>query len=76
MTLGTKLRIMRAQRGYTLRDVATATGLSISHLSDIERGGEPSFGTIKALAGYHGVRPIDLVLATDEWGVSTVRGGN
>jgi len=71
VTFATKLRILRVQRKATLRDVSVATGLSISHLSEIERGGEPSFGTIKALATYYKLRPIDLVIATEEWGVPT-----
>jgi len=70
MTLATKLKILRTQRGATLRDVAAAVGLSISYISEIERGGaDPSLSTLRTLAAFYGFRPIDLVLGTEEWGI-------
>lgn len=35
--IGLRLRRLRQQQGLTLRDVATATGLSVGHLSQLER---------------------------------------
>jgi len=35
---GSQLRKWRQERGYKLRDVAKLSGLSVSYLSDIERG--------------------------------------
>ena len=38
MTIGERLRWLRQKRNMTLRDVMCFTGLSVSHLSEIERG--------------------------------------
>lgn len=45
--LGQLLRDLRKQEGKHLRDVAEATGLSVSFLSDAERGRvKPSLATL------------------------------
>lgn len=36
--LGLKLKALRQQRGLTLQDVASRAGLSVSYLSEIEKG--------------------------------------
>ena len=36
--LGLKLRTLRQKHGYSLKDVAQASGLSVSYLSEIEKG--------------------------------------
>jgi len=46
-TLGKRLRLQRQGSGLTLKDLAGFTGLSISYLSDIERG--RTFPSLKAL---------------------------
>ena len=53
MMLGENIRIARNRRGYLLKDVSASTGISISHLSDIENGRtNPSIKTLDALASY------------------------
>lgn len=49
--LGARLRRFRKARGRTLAEVAAETGLSVSFLSDIERGRtNPSLDTLGKLA--------------------------
>lgn len=51
MTLGTRLSQLRQQSALTLKDLSTLTGLSISHLSDIEHGRvEPSLSALGTIA--------------------------
>ena len=63
MELGEKLREFRiSHSGMTLKDVSISTGLSISFLSDIERGRtKPSLDTIYKLANCYKVDPSDLL---------------
>ncbi len=54
MDIPAQLRLMRTVKGQTLADVATGTGLSISYLSDLERGRtNPSIETLEKIAEYH-----------------------
>ena len=39
---GSRIREMRKRRGLTLKEVAEATGYTIGHISQIERGCEKS----------------------------------
>ncbi len=49
--LGEKIRDLREERGYTLSDMAERAGLSISYLSEIERGAKrPSLKTLDKIA--------------------------
>ena len=51
MRLKDKLRELRTGRDLTLKNLAETTGLSVSYLSDIERGRtNPSLKTVEALA--------------------------
>ena len=51
MQLGNRLRTLRKERRYTLADVSKRTGLSVSFLSDAERGRtKPSLDTLEKLA--------------------------
>lgn len=51
MTLGNRLSQLRQQSALTLKDLSTLTGLSISHLSDIEHGrAEPSLSALGTIA--------------------------
>lgn len=45
-----RARWLRKQRGYTLRDVEQRSGISISFLSEIERGAIPSLAIMERLA--------------------------
>ena len=50
-SLGSKLRNMRKARNLTLSNVSETTGLSLSFLSDIERGRTlPSLKTLARIA--------------------------
>lgn len=48
---GSRLRVARRAQGLTLRDVATASGISLTYLSDLERGAlrNPSLETLTAV---------------------------
>jgi transcriptional regulator with XRE-family HTH domain len=49
--LGSRVRARRQRRGWTLRDLADHTGLSVPYLSDIERGNtNPTLETLTTLA--------------------------
>jgi len=54
---------LRAGRGYSLQDLANHTGLSKTHIFDIERGAStnPSLSTIEILASALNVSPAYLV---------------
>lgn len=48
---GSKIRDMRRQRAYSLNDLAAKAGISVSYLSEIERGSKkPSLRTLEKLA--------------------------
>lgn len=54
MDIPAQLRLMRTVKGQTLSDVAAGTGLSISYLSDLERGRtNPSIETLEKIAVFH-----------------------
>lgn len=53
MPTGPQLRMLRKRKKMTLRDVAEETGVSVSFLSDIERGrGNPSIKTYKTITAF------------------------
>lgn len=53
--LGTRLRELRTARGMSLRSVASATGLSPTLLSQVERGAtEPSLKSLRLIADVFG----------------------
>lgn len=59
---GEQIRALREQRNYTLQDLAKRTGLSLSYLSEIERGSKrPSLKTIEKLAAALNVPKTQLV---------------
>ena len=63
---GAELRRIRKTRKLTLAEVGRATGVSISTLSDIERGNSsPSLETINSLARYYAI-PLQALLASDD----------
>lgn len=54
--IGARLRSLRQQQSLTLRDVATATGLSVGHLSQLERDlVSPSIKTLHDISRALGV---------------------
>lgn len=59
--LGTRIRTLRHKRRRTLRQLAEATGLSVSMVSMVERGqAAPSIGTLVAIAAALGVPMVRL----------------
>lgn len=57
MDIPSQLRLMRGVRGLTLAQVADGTGLSISYLSDLERGRtNPSIETLEKIATFHNMQ--------------------
>jgi transcriptional regulator with XRE-family HTH domain len=64
--LGARLRAIRKQHKYTLADVGDGTGLSVSFLSDIERGRtQPSLDTLEKLATFYQLTINDLLEDVD-----------
>lgn len=58
--LGRQVRLARTARGWTLRDLSEASGLSVSQLSSIERGAHlPSLDSLLAVAHALGAQPSD-----------------
>ncbi len=50
--IGEQLRLARAERGETLREVAQRAGVSTPYLSEVERGRkEPSSEVLSAITG-------------------------
>lgn len=67
MTIGEKLKNIRKNIAKcTLLEVAQATGLSVSFLSDIERGRtNPSLDTLTKLSGFYNIPVADLMSDPD-----------
>src|SRR5215217_4904065 len=61
-SLAHRLRVLRAERGLTLREAASLTGVAKETISDIERGlRHPHDPTIAKIAKGYGV-PVDELL--------------
>lgn len=66
MKLGSELRRLRKSRRFTLANVGKETGLSVSFLSDVERGRtKPSLDTLEKLAACYGLSVNDILLGTE-----------
>lgn len=64
--LGHRIRLLRTERGWSLKDLAAATRLSISQLSSIERGAHlPSIESLLAIARAFELRPSEILRAID-----------
>lgn len=56
--LGRQIRLTRAERGWTLKELSEASAVSVSQLSSIERGTHlPSLESFLAIAAALGARP-------------------
>lgn len=65
-SLGHRIRLLRAERGWSLKDVAGRTGLSVSQISSIERGAHlPSIESLLAISRAFGLRPSELLASID-----------
>lgn len=76
MDLGNKLRKEREARGYTLKQLAEKSDLSIGFISQVERGQtEPSLASLKKLCEALGIKMRD-VFEQDEQKSDFVRKGS
>jgi len=72
MTLAERLRELRGQHGWRLKDLADKSSLSVPYLSDLERGRtNPSLDTLQTLAGSYAVSVNDLLAPVDFYGERT-----
>ena len=75
MTLHERLKEMRRARGFTLKGLAARTGLSVSYLSDLERGRTtPPLPTLQAVAAALDITVLDLLTGVDFAGEQTDAG--
>ena len=67
MRLGEKIRMIRKLKKWKLKKVASETGLSISYLSDLERGRcRPSLKTLYKIASAYNMNAYGLLINIDE----------
>jgi transcriptional regulator with XRE-family HTH domain len=72
MTLAERLRELRTQQGWRLKDLADKSDLSVPYLSDLERGRtNPSLETLQTLAASYSVSVNDLLAPVDFYGDRT-----
>lgn len=65
--LGAAVRLLRQERGWTLDDLADASGLQPTYLSDLERGARsPGLATQQRLASAFGVKVWQLFHLAEE----------
>ena len=64
--LGKRIKVLRTERGWSLKDLAAECGISVSQLSSIERGAHmPSVESLLALSLALGLKPSELLEAID-----------
>lgn len=64
--LGKAIRQLRNERGMTQEALAQEAGVTVGHLSMIERGhSNPTWGTVRRIAGALGVAVEDLAKLAD-----------
>lgn len=65
LNLGDKLRALREERELTLKEMGEKTGLSLTYLSEIERGAVcPSVDTLRQLANFFDI-PVSMLVKND-----------
>ena len=65
-TLGHRIRLLRAERDWSLKDLAHASRLSISQISSIERGANlPSIESLLAIARAFNRKPSELLASIE-----------
>ena len=75
MTLHERLKELRRARDFTLKELAARTGLSVSYLSDLERGRTmPPLPTLELLAMALEISVLDLLTGVDFAGEQTEAG--
>lgn len=64
--LGRRIKVLRVERGWSLKELAGSSGISVSQLSSIERGAHmPSIESLLALCTALEVKPSDLLRSID-----------
>jgi DNA-binding NtrC family response regulator len=64
--LGHRIKLLRAERDWSLKDLAAMTRLSVSQISSIERGANlPSIESLLAISHAFGRRPSELLASID-----------
>lgn len=64
--LGHRIRLLRAERDWSLKDLAAATSLSVSQISAIERGAHlPSMDSLLAIARAFSLRASNIMASID-----------
>ena len=64
--LGHRIKLLRVERDWSLKDLAAAAGLSVSQISSIERGAHlPSIESLLAICGAFDKRPSDVLASID-----------
>jgi transcriptional regulator with XRE-family HTH domain len=59
--LGAAIRKLRGKSGATQEEIAQDAGITVAHLSKIERGlTNPTWGTVSAIAGALGVSMVEV----------------
>ena len=72
MKLGERLRLIRKEKKLTLKDLSQLADLSVSYLSDMERGVvNPSVETLQKVAKAHNMTVQGLFSGVEELGEST-----
>jgi transcriptional regulator with XRE-family HTH domain len=75
MMLHERLKELRRARDLTLKELAARSGLSVSYLSDLERGRTtPPLPTLEMLAGALDITVLDLLTGVDFAGEQTDAG--
>jgi ribosome-binding protein aMBF1 (putative translation factor) len=64
--LGQRIKLLRAERGWSLKELAQSTGLSVSQISSIERGAHlPSIDSFLAISRAFDKRPSEVLASID-----------
>lgn len=64
--LGHRIKVLRAERGWSLKDLAGLSQLSVSQISSIERGANlPSLESFLAICRAFDIRPSDMLISID-----------
>lgn len=64
--LGQRIRVLRAERDWSLKDLAAATHLSVSQISSIERGANlPSMESLLAISRAFGLKPSQILASIE-----------
>ena len=65
-TLGHRIKLLRVERDWSLKDLASATRLSVSQISSIERGANlPSIESLIAICRAFDKRPSEVLASID-----------